>query len=429
MNYKFFLSIVLLSGGLLGSAQAVDAQLSAFGTIGGTISDKGYNYQRFINDEGTLKRDSVFGVQTDIAFDDHWSATLQGKIAPKDDSDSGWEPSVSWAFLSYRPTNDWLIRAGKVRAPLYLNSQNMSVGVTYDVARLPYEVYSVSPSDDGIGVIVTKSFEDDDGEIMVDAFYGVIKASYRVFMRDDLSSLSAYGGMPKGASFLDLDITSTGLSITKETDAGNRFRAGVYKSKVKYQNGLGLAGNFVLQNPNPMLQLITGNPLFPYYQPDGALDKNDVLAFTVGMDYGFGNGYRVVSELAIRNMVNADTGPNAQSGYITIMKKIDQWTPYATIAGIRTKDNVKNLYNNLNSDPINQVLPINRQFADYAVATEEKSYTIGTSYTITPLQKIKAEWMHVNIGSVSNFLIDSPGDQAITNTSLNIYTLSYSVAF
>ena len=54
-------------------------------------------------------------------------------------NDNRYEGSVSWAFLSYRPTNDWLIRAGKQRTPLYLYSETVDVGVTYDFARLPTE--------------------------------------------------------------------------------------------------------------------------------------------------------------------------------------------------------------------------------------------------------------------------------------------------
>ncbi len=405
----------------LSTMKATELHLSSFATVGGAISNKEYNYQRFINNNGTLRADSVFGVQSDIQFNDNLSATLQGKIAQSAKNDNNLDATVAWAFLAYRPTNDWLIRAGKVRAPLYLNSQNMDIGVTYDMLRLPNEVYSLSPADDGIGAIVTKSFSFDDGELLVDAFYGVIDTPYRVYIRDDLFM---YGGFKKGVNFRDIEIKTAGMALTYENNFGDKFRAGFYKSNIKYKNSEGLAGNFSLQQPSALFQSF--GIKFPFYQPYGALDKDEVIAFTVGFDYGFDNGYRVVSEYAMRNMVDADTGPNAQSYYITLLKKVENWMPYITFAKLTTKDNVKNLFFTLNSDPVNQFIPVNRQYADFVVASEQKSYTIGTSYSISPSQKIKIEYMRTKIGDVSNFLLDNPD---IRNEAINVYSISYNISF
>ena len=112
---------------------------SAFGTLGAAVSDRDYNYQRFINSSGTVKRDSVFGTQVDAQFNPEWSGTLQLKAAPATNADSRWALTASWAFLSWRPNNDWLVRAGKVRIPLYLFSENLDVGQSYDFARMPTE--------------------------------------------------------------------------------------------------------------------------------------------------------------------------------------------------------------------------------------------------------------------------------------------------
>ncbi|MFA6144995.1 MAG: hypothetical protein WCW84_09395 [Sulfurimonas sp.] len=423
MKNKHFLQLGILCL-MLASSYAVEAKISAFGTLGGAVSDNKYTYQRFITDEGTLNRDSLFGAQTDISFNDEWSATIQGKVAPSDDSDNRWSPTLTWAFLSYRPTNDWLIRAGKIRMPLYLNSQNMDVGVTYDMARLPQEVYSLSPANDGLGAIVTKSFELENGELSFDLFYAKANdKAYRFYTRDDLSM---YGGYAKGVNFQKLDFETTGLTINYETDENDKFRFGVYSAKVT-KDGTGTAGNFTLQMASPTSPLY-GYP-YPFYQPDGALDKSEAIAFTVGMDYGLGDGYRLTSELAMRNMIGADTGPNAKSGYISVSKKIDKWTPYITVATLRAENNVKNLYNNLDSDPINNVIPVNRQYSDMVVVSEQNSYTVGTSYSIAPLQKIKAEWMHVDVGSYSNFLIDNPNTERMGKQTINVYSLSYNVSF
>lgn len=404
---------------------AVDFHLSGFGTLGGSVSDKEYDYLRFINNEGTLKSNTLIGTQADITLNNQWKVTVQGKVAPAIDSDKDWDATLPWAFVSYRPSNDWLIRIGKIRIPLYLHSQNMNVGVTYDMARLPYEVYSLSSVDDGLGFSVIKSFSFENGELFIDMFYTESDYPYRFYMRDDLTAL---GGFPKGVNFFDMEVKTAGIVLQYETNEGNRFRAGLNKSKLNFTGATGGGGTFSLQAPNPMLTALFG-PLPNYYQPNGDLDKNEVIVFTMGADYGFGDNYRITSEYAFRNLIGADTGPKAHSAYIALSKSIGKWTPYVSVAALKTSSNVMDLYNNLNNDPINAIIPINRQYADYTVASEQTSVALGFSYAFSPTQKLKAEWTRSRIGEASNFLIDNPAIEAISHESINVFSLSYSMSF
>src|SRR5574343_126864 len=63
-------------------ANAIELDWSGFGTLGYTQSDKAYRYQRWIDNDGTLLRDSVIGGQVDFRFNQQWGAAIQGKIAP-----------------------------------------------------------------------------------------------------------------------------------------------------------------------------------------------------------------------------------------------------------------------------------------------------------------------------------------------------------
>lgn len=134
MRFKYLLPLALL---LPLTASAVDLTWSGFATLGYAQSDQPYKYQRFIDDQGSFNRDSIFGAQLDLKFNQQWGATLQGKLAPSIKSDSRWDATLSWAFISWRPVDDWLIRAGKLRLPLMLNTENTDVGATFDLARLP----------------------------------------------------------------------------------------------------------------------------------------------------------------------------------------------------------------------------------------------------------------------------------------------------
>lgn len=322
MKKSLLYFFLLLTSSLL----AADFHLSGFGTLGGSISDKEYNYLRFINNEGTLKTNSLVGAQADITLNNQWKITVQAKISPAQDSDSDWDATVPWAFISYRPSNDWLIRVGQIRIPFYLNSQNMDVGITYDIAQLPYEVYSLSPINDGIGAIITKSFEITHGELVVDLFYAKANnQSQRLFVRDDLS---LYGGLPKGVNFKEYDVLIQGFATEYKTDENDRFRFGVYKAKTSYNQNEAAYGNFSLQpgiSPLPPL----------YYQSSNSYPSNTIIAFTLGADIGLGDGYRLASEYAIRKIKETDTGPDAQSAYISLSKNIGKWTPYISLAGLK----------------------------------------------------------------------------------------------
>ena len=114
-------------------AVAVEMSVSGFGTLGYARSDQALNYQAHVNDQGTLKRDSLLGLQVDARLNDQFSVTVQAKVAPSLRSDQGVDGTVSWAFLSWRPANDLLFRAGRLRVPLYLQSENTDVGATFNV--------------------------------------------------------------------------------------------------------------------------------------------------------------------------------------------------------------------------------------------------------------------------------------------------------
>lgn len=57
--------------------QAMDFNVSGFGTAGYALSDKPYRYQRFIDDHGTFTRDSILGVQADLKFTPQLGATVR----------------------------------------------------------------------------------------------------------------------------------------------------------------------------------------------------------------------------------------------------------------------------------------------------------------------------------------------------------------
>ena len=91
-------------------------------------------------------------MQVDAALAPRWSATFQFKFAPDVDSDSRWAPRLSWGFLSWRPADDWLLRAGIVLYGLRLTFQDIAqlgwAGIAIDAMPPPAGLPRLPPESD-----------------------------------------------------------------------------------------------------------------------------------------------------------------------------------------------------------------------------------------------------------------------------------------
>ena len=161
----------LVFGVPAGPALGADYSLSAYGTIGYTQSDQPFKYDRLIDNRGTLRRDTVAGLQLDSRLTDSIGATVQIVTEVSDEDERQHRANVAWAFLSWRPTSDWLFRLGKQRIPLYLYSQTHNVGVTYDFVRPPVEMYSISPNNDYVGVSFSKTWNLGKDEVLLEGIW------------------------------------------------------------------------------------------------------------------------------------------------------------------------------------------------------------------------------------------------------------------
>ena len=418
------LTLFAALGGVGLHAWAADYSFSGYGTLGYAKSDKPFGYQRFIDDGGTLKRDTVFGAQLDARFENQIGATVQLKAAPSLSSDSKYDATVAWAFLSYRPSNDWLLRAGKLRIPLYLNSETTDIGATFDFARLPTEMYSISPTTDLNGASFRKNWTLDLGELAMDGFWGKANIDQRSFSRDGVV-------IPRGPTFEPIKITASGFALTLRRDEGN-YRLGFNQAIARRANGKPITdrvfflpldarfpgvGRYLLEGPGVPVTASTNN-----------------IAITIGADVSVGAGVRLVGEFA-RRIVHSDIGPDSSGGYLSVLKRISNWTVYGTYAHLRSTSGPLNNYVKVNENRVPEFIPgakdINasqRAQADYIQAFDQNSWAVGGSYSLTRTSKIKAELQRVHIGQVS-FMVDALAGTTVRQQNFNVYSLSYSFAF
>jgi len=409
-------------------AAAIDFSASGFGTVGYARSNQSYGYQRFIDDSGTFWRDSVAGLQVDARFADKFGATAQFKLAPAANNDNEFKGTVSWAFLSWRPTNDWLLRAGKQRIPLYLYSQTVDVGVTYDFARLPTEMYSISPNNELVGLSFAKTWGLADGELSVDAFLGKFKGDFRFWLRDDIPPVQISGPL-----YVPEDIRGGGLVLAYKRNE-NTYRIGLSRVIAELRDG----------SPFPTTYpFVTLAPGFGYYQVNDALpgpgvptrDSLTVTVVTLGMEQDIGSGFRVISELARTFIPDTDVSVASTRGYVSLLKRADNWTPYVTYAFLRSQPHVRNLYNNVNYNTVPDFIPgaalINasqRSGADHSFAYDQSSWAIGTSYAFSATSKLKAEFMRTHVGQMST-LVDAPSGGNVRDQNINVFSLNYNFVF
>lgn len=405
-----------------GSAAAVDWNLSGFGTLGYAISDQPYRYQRFIDDSGTFKRDSVLGAQADLKFDSEWSATLQATLKPAEDSDSRWALSTSWAFVSWRPTNEWQVRVGKQRIPMYLNAENLEVGQTYDYVRLPTEMYAMSPTFDMTGLYVSHSWFPEMGELSLELMGGQARIAPRVYTRDT------------GVDFLRVKTNILSAVLTLRADRAT-WRLGLHHALTRKRSGDDMVSHF------PYVDTGYG---FGYYQVSNAMPGpgvgttasivNDVIV--AGGDVEVAPNWHVVGEAARNVQSRTDLGANTAGAYLAVLHKMGRFTPYVSVARLRSMGRSVEAVDNLDAVQVpsyvtgaDQLNASQRAAADAVPMYDQSSLAIGTSFALTPTSKLKAEWMRTHIGKRSA-QVDSPaGGDVIRHQDIQVLSLNYSFVF
>ncbi|WP_044406885.1 hypothetical protein [Thiomicrospira microaerophila] len=415
-----FATVALLSWQ---SVVAMEVNFSGFGTIGYAISDKQYDYQRFINDDGTFMRDSLLGLQADVKFNNHWGATVQGVVAASEESDNSYDINARWAFVSYRPTNDWLFRAGKLRIGSFLNMQNMEVSTTYDMARLPAEVYSVAPVYDFTGLSINKTWYTDNLEINLEAVQGRTKSAWRQYVSGS-----------QEAKFLPIDIDVKGLmlSVNKDDDL---YRLGWYRVDVESTKEPHFTGSYTVIPNDPT---IPGNPLAGLGGDliiRNAVDRTTADVFTLGADVHFDNGIRVMGEYARRLIDQVDTGPDTHAFHVNLSKNVGSWTPYLGYAKMWSGRDERRNWKKARDAIVPSTggaMPamdqaIAQGYQDLASAVyvyDQNSVMLGAAYRIGATQKIKFEVMRTHIGETSSMV-----DGDVSNDDVLVFSLSYTFAF
>lgn len=411
--------LILGLGLLLGlPAQAADYALSGFGTLGYAVSDQRAPYLRFIDRDGTARADSLIGLQLEAQFNPQWGATAQLVASADQDRDEGLSARLRWAFVSYRPNNEWQIRLGRLRVPFLQDALNSDVGVTYDAARLPAEVYSISPFYDADGLAVNRTWSTDSADIGLHAYVGGTRVHYRLpYQRP--ATRSAYP-----SRFVPEDVRATGMVLTHASRPWS-LQLGLHRATLRPDQP---QIDRFLPTTIPALPPVGGT----LYAPGTLIDKFHISVLTFGAEWTSGP-WRVATEYAQRISKDIDWGPGSKSAHVTVSRTVGRWVPYVTYARIYSAADNRRLYQDANATPVPlaaQGAPLflpaefHQIIADGTVVYDQYSTMLGASYALSPSAKLKFEWMRTRVGLVSA-LVD--GD--VHRKRFQVLSVSYNFAF
>lgn len=120
-----------------------DYRFNGFGTVGfthlgGEDEGRSYGIQGQTNDSWRGDQLSKLGGQFSYGLTDQLSVTAQ--VIAKAEQDN-WKANLEWLYLAYQVDDRLVVRAGRLRDPVYMYSETLDVGFTYPWLRLPDEVY------------------------------------------------------------------------------------------------------------------------------------------------------------------------------------------------------------------------------------------------------------------------------------------------
>ena len=135
--------------------------------VGGYLDDGDAIYQGYDN-AISFGQHSLFALQTDVELTETLSLTTQLLAHASAARKSGLE----WAYLSWRPSNSWNFKAGKMRTPFYLHSDTLDVGYTYPWIIPPQQVYTPYLFPDFTGLSAAYQFNIGAFDIETEAYWG-----------------------------------------------------------------------------------------------------------------------------------------------------------------------------------------------------------------------------------------------------------------
>ncbi|MDW6004898.1 hypothetical protein [Vibrio mangrovi] len=125
---------------LTGHANTDEAlSFSGFGRITAGYLDTSQAKYMGYADRLSLKPETLLGLQTSYDLSSTFSATIQGVLRTQRSAD---DELINWAYLSWQPGDNLLLKGGRLQTPFFVLSDVLDVGYAYPWISAPQQVYN-----------------------------------------------------------------------------------------------------------------------------------------------------------------------------------------------------------------------------------------------------------------------------------------------
>ncbi|MBU0813402.1 MAG: hypothetical protein KKH69_17620, partial [Gammaproteobacteria bacterium] len=310
-------------------------RLNGFGTVGvthlgGEDEGRSYGVQGQTNDSWRGDQLSKLGAQLSYGVTDTVGVTVQATVKAQQDE---WKANLEWAYLSWQTSDQLMLRAGRLRSPVYMYSESLDVGYSYPWLRLPDEVYS---------------------QVQVTNYEGV-DAVYTVPLSYGSVTFQVAGGQSKNRDYyaydeqFDIDYGKLfGASVSMATNDFGTLRIGYVEADITTD----ISGTVtVAPGVVAPLSLLT-------------LDKEKGKFTSIG--YQYDNGVWVSSNEWTSRMIENDDMESIDSFYLMGGRRFGDFLPHVTYAQL--DDN----------------------------GGRQSSWTLGLNYQAAPTVVVKGEYKRVD---------------------------------
>ena len=316
------------------------------------------------------------GLQVDGTITNDLSGTVQFLA----EGQEGLDARMEWAYLTYDLASSVEVRAGRIVAPLYMNSQSFYVGYSHPWVEPPAEVYDTAAVRTFDGADISWQFNTGEiahtlnyyaGSAPVDTLIQGNNVIFDVHNLHGLNLSSTYGNLNTWLSYNNGDV---GLDLPSACISNPGPRP---------------------PNPPPAGTGCTTVGNFNQY----SLDNDDAYFGSVGFEYDNGNVLFTAEhiELDIKGWF-----PKSRAHYATLGYRFGAWMPHLTWANTESDSfdevegdlGAETLYNNLKSN--------------------QSSWTLGLRGDVAPGLALKAEVStYYDIGERNAGLAPNPKDSGL----------------
>lgn len=267
--------------------------------IGGYLNSDNHSVEGY-RDGFSLHQQSLIAIQPTY----HVTGRLSGTVQWIGHSGEGRESGVEWAYLTYDFNDQWQIKAGKLRMPLFYYSDSIDVGYSYSWISPPMQLYNnkLFPTFEGGNISYSASLGD--YSLRLEGLYGYYNNDYVMI-----------GGTRLDAEARIDDMYGFNLNLG----------SGSYNVRLAYHTGMSKTSMDFLK------------PLQTALAQAGFTDSAATLAATGPVEvYSVGLNYESFSGFLrgewVRTVTELNLSPTQTSYYITVGKYLDDWTLHLTFA-------------------------------------------------------------------------------------------------